>query len=723
MKTILQTESSECGLACLAMVSSHYGAHADLADLRRRFSISLKGANLASLMRHASSMHLAPRPLRLELDELAELRAPAILHWNLNHFVVLKKVSQTLRGHAVVHIVDPAVGERTLGIEEVSKYFTGVALELIPSPEFETKDEMRKISVRQLTGPVIGLRRALVQVLALAVALEVFALVSPLFNQYVIDEVIVSGDFELLNVLIVGFALMLVTQTAIGLARSWVLMTWSIDLGMQWAARVFAHLTRLPVSYFEKRHLGDVLSRFSSIGSIQQTLTSLFVESALDGLMAILAFAMMMMYSVKLAVVVLIGVGLYALLRWAFYQPLRDASQERLILSAKENTNFVETVRAIVPLKLFGREAERCARWQNMKQDVNNRDVKTQKITISFKAINTGITGGQGLAVFYLGAGLVMANSLTIGMLMAFMSYATTFSSRMFALIDMYVDFRMLGLHAERLSDIVLEKTEPEVHWETDLSRIEPSITLNNVKFRYADGEPWVLDGIDLHIPAGQSLALVGPSGCGKTTLCKIILGLLEPTEGEVMVGNVATTQIGLRAYRQMVGTVMQDDVLLTGSILDNIGFFDSKIDPAEAEQCARLAAVHKEISSMPMGYQTLVGDMGSSLSGGQKQRVLLARALYKKPRILALDEATSHLDVHNERTVNKALSDMKLTRIMVAHRPETIASAERVVAINRGKISEVRNGPAPGLMPVTAMAPEPAVDLPKDGSESLAAG
>lgn len=673
------------------MLVSHFGHHADLADLRRQFSISLKGATLAQLMRHAAALHLSARPLRLELEELPELALPCILHWNLNHFVVLKKISKNWQGKLTLTLLDPAVGERRVSVEEASQHFTGVALELTPSAAFKPKDERKQIAIRDLTGHIVGLRRALVQVMLLALALEIFAIASPLFNQFVIDEVIVSGDRELLTVLVFGFALLMVTQTAISLARSWFLMRWSMDIGYQWSGRVFAHLIRLPVAYFEKRHLGDVVSRFGSIGAIQGTLTSLFVESALDGLMALLAFAMMLMYSPKLSLLVLAGVLIYSLLRWVSYQPFREASQERLVLSAKESSHFLETLRAITPLKLYGREEERRARWQNLKMDVQNRDIKTQKMSILFKVSNTAIFGVQGLALFYIGAGLVMQNALSVGMLMAFSSYAGTFSGRIFSLIDLFVNLKMLSLHSERLADIVLEQAEIDAVQETDLSRLQTSITLRNLKFRYAEGEPWVLNGINLTIPAGQSIALVGPSGCGKTTLCKIILGLLAATEGEVLLGDIPIKQLGLSAYRQLVGTVMQDDVLLAGSILDNISFFDAHTDAARAQHCASLAALHEEIAAMPMGYQTLVGDMGSSLSGGQKQRVLLARALYKQPKILALDEATSHLDIANEHKVNQALSQMQLTRIMVAHRPETINAAERVVALQDGLAIEVR--------------------------------
>ena len=382
---------------------------------------------------------------------------------------------------------------------------------------------------------------------------------------------------------------------------------------------------------------------------------------------------------------------MYALLRWAFYQPFREASQERLVLSAKESSHFLESLRAITPLKLYGREQERLARWQNLRMDVQNRDIKTQKLSIIFKVAGTFISGVQGLALFYIGAGLVMDNALSVGMLMAFSSYAGTFSGRIMSLIGVFVSVKMLSMHSERLADIVLEEVEPDAPIETDTSRLKSTITLKDVKFRYADGEPWVLNGVNLTIPAGQSIALVGPSGCGKTTLCKIILGLLKPTEGDVLIDNIPIRQIGLSAYRQLVGTVMQDDVLLAGSILDNISFFDAHTSSEKAEQCAKQAAVHDEIAAMPMGYQTLVGDMGSSLSGGQKQRVLLARALYKQPKILALDEATSHLDIDNERKVNQALSQLNLTRIMVAHRPETINSAERVVALQEGVAVEIR--------------------------------
>lgn len=674
---MLQGEASECALACLAMIASAHGHYADLSDLRRRFPISLKGATLAQLIRHAEALGFAARPLRLELEELRELTVPCILHWDLNHFVVLKG----LKGDRAV-ILDPAVGERVLLIPSISKHFTGVALELTPTAEFKPADVRRRVRFRDLTGRIRGLSVALTQLFLLALALEVFALAAPLFNQFVIDEVVISGDRELLSVLGIGFALLLVTQTAIGVLRQWLMMRLALDVNYQWSSSLFAHLVRLPPVFFEKRHLGDIVSRFDSLTAMQNTLTTAVIGAALDGMMALLALVILFVYSPVLAAVALVAVAIYGLIRLILYRPFRDATEERLVLAAKEQSHFLETLRVMLPLKLAGREAERRARWQHLLADVFNRDVRTEKLNIVFNMSQTAITGAAALAIFYLGAQLVLDSKLTVGMLIAFVSYQAIFTSRMQALIGHAFDWRMLNLHAERLADIALEPPEAEPRVETDIQRLASRIELRNVSFRYAEGEAWVLRDLSLVVEPGESVAIIGPSGCGKSTLMKIILGVHPPTEGDVLLDGVPIRRLGLRHYRTLLGAVLQDDQLLAGSIAENIAFFDPQPDEGRIQAAAALAAVDDEIEGMPMGYQTLVGDLGTSLSGGQKQRILLARALYKQPKILVLDEATSHLDVFNEQRVNQAIAGLNLTRIVVAHRPETIASAGRLISL-----------------------------------------
>ncbi|BCO26313.1 toxin RTX-I translocation ATP-binding protein [Rhodoferax lithotrophicus] len=698
MYPILQSESSECALASLAMVANAHGLQLDLFDLRRRFPVSLKGATLQQLISHAGALNFSSRPLRLEIDELAQLALPCILHWDLNHFVVLKKVG---RGH--VTLLDPAVGERRLPLAEVSRHFTGVALELTPNAAFQPADQRQRVALSALTGKVRGLKRSLLQIFAVAVVLELFAIAAPLLNQLVVDDAIATHDVDLLSVLIIGFALLLVIQTAVGLARSWMVLVLGQSLSLQWASNVFAHLVKLPVEYFEKRHLGDVVSCFGSVGSIQKTLTTSVIEAVLDGIMGVAALGMMLLYSLKLSAVVVGSVLIYGVLRWVAYRPFRDAAAERLVVAARENTHFLETLRAITPLKLFGREQERRARWQNLLVEVQNRDVRTAKMNIGFSTAHTFVSGAENLLVFWLGAGLVMqsgtavagattgaAQVFTIGMLFAFISYKGQFSSRVSALINYAVEIKMLSLHAERLGDIVLSTPEANELPSNDLAHLEPSVELKGVSFRYGEGEPWILKEANLRLEAGQSVAIIGPSGCGKTTLLKLLLGLLTPQEGDVMYGGIPVKHLGVQNYRQRIGTVMQEDVLLAGSIGDNISFFDVQANDEHTQACAQVAAVHEDIARMPMGYQTLVGDMGSSLSGGQKQRVLLARALYKNPKVLALDEATSHLDIANEHRVTQALAQLPLTRIIVAHRPETIAGVQRVVSLQQGLVHEV---------------------------------
>ena len=695
MRAIIQSEASECALASLAMICSAHALHLDLANLRRRFAVSVNGTTMQQLARYADGLNFSSRPLRLELDELSQLQLPCILHWGLNHFVVLAKVRKKY-----IVIYDPAVGVRRVTIEDVSRHFTGVALELTPNASFEPGDQRQRVSLAALTGKVLGLKRSMFQIFMVALVLQLFAIAAPLLNQLVVDDAIATYDKDLLTVLIVGFALLLLIQTMLGLARSWMVMALSMSLRLQWTGNVFSHLLKLPIEYFEKRHLGDVVSRFGSVNTIQKTLTSSLIEAVLDGLMSIAALGMMLLYSPLLAAVVVAAVVIYAALRWAMYKPFRDASAERLIVAAKENTHFLESLRAITPLKLFGRENERRARWQNLLIDVQNRDIETAKMGIAFSTANTFISGIENLAVLWLGAGLVMQttpniaqgqSSFTIGMLFAFISYKGQFSSRMATLINYFVEIKMLGLHAERLADIALTEPEKDAVPDNTLQHLEAKIELKNVSFRYGEGEPWLLKEANLVLNAGESVAIVGASGCGKTTLLKLILGLRQVVEGEILYGGIPVKQLGLQNYRKLIGTVMQEDVLLAGSIAENISFFDIHFDQDRVQACGHLASIHDDITRMPMGYQTLVGDMGSALSGGQKQRVLLARALYKNPRVLALDEATSHLDITNEKKVTQTLAQMSLTRIIVAHRPETIAAAQRVIGLQNGKIVELR--------------------------------
>lgn len=702
LPVLLQTEAAECGLASLAMIASFHGHRVDLAGLRRRFTLSVKGATLATLMQAAGRLELAPRPLRLELEELPKLATPCILHWDLNHFVVLR--SATAR-EAVIH--DPAGGLRRLPMSEVSRHFTGVALELTPTPGFTPMDERRRVKLRDLTGPVCGLGRSLAQVLALAFVLQAVAMVSPFYMQWVVDGAVVSEDRDLLAVLGIGFLMLAAVHVGVSALRSWVVLYLGTTLNLQWLANVFSHLLRLPVSWFEKRHLGDVVSRFGAVGTIQRTLTSSFVEALIDGVMAVATLAMMAAYSPALSAIAVAAVVAYAVMRALWYGPLRRATEEHIVHAARQQSHFLETVRGVQSIKLFGRQEERRARWLNLVVDATNRDVAVQKLTLGFRSANGLVFGAERVAVVWVGALAVLDGAFSVGMLFAFMAYKEQFSARVAGLIDKAIELRMLQLQAERLADIVLTPAEEEPATAAP-AVTEASIEVRGVSFRYSDTEPFVLRDCSFRIEPGESVAIVGASGGGKTTLVKIMLGLLQPTDGQVLVGGVDLHKLGVDAYRRLVGTVMQEDPLFAGSIADNVSFFDPNPSQEAIERCTRLAAVHEDIAAMPMGYHTLIGDMGAALSGGQRQRILLARALYKQPKLLFLDEATSALDVQRERLVNEAIRGLSLTRILIAHRPETIASADRVIALQGGRVAQDlrrANGVGPHARPACGTA------------------
>ena len=684
-----QTQATECGLTCVGMIANYFGHGIDMVTLRKRFPTSLKGATLADVMLIAHQLGMAGRALRLELDELGKLRRPCILHWEMNHFVVLKSVSKDK-----ITIHDPARGKRDVPIEEVSRCFTGIALELLPSATFTQVQEKQSISMLKLIGNVTGIRSAFAQILILSVALELFGILMPFYMQWVMDQVLVSADYDLLTLLGCGFIMVTLLSVSISALRSWVTTWFSSLLSVQWTANVCSHLLGLPMTYFESRHVGDVLSRFGSIGTIQSTLTGRFISSILDGVMAVVTLGMLFIYNIKLAWLVIALVTAYTLIRWISFRPFRQANEDQITASARAQSQLLESIRGVKAVKLNNKQEIRVAAYANALVDSTNKGVAIQRLSIGFSTLQSLISCIGRIVLIWMAALQVLDGNFTSGMLVAFISFSDQFIGRASGLVDAVIDFTMLRLHGERLADIVL--TEQEADMETRLPAVmrndntPPSLSINDLCFRYAETEPYVIQHCTLSVAAGESVAIIGPSGQGKTTLAKLMMGLLKPESGEIEIDGIDIKKLGMRNYRDRLGCVMQDDILFAGSIADNISFFDASPIQENIEAAAKIAQIHEDITAMPMGYHSLVGDMGSSLSGGQIQRVLLARALYRQPSLLILDEASSHLDVDRERSINEAIKNMPVTRIIIAHRPETICSADRIILLNQGSMVEV---------------------------------
>ncbi|MBD8527707.1 peptidase domain-containing ABC transporter [Pseudomarimonas arenosa] len=678
---IRQAENAECGLACLAMVLGAYGDERGLAGLRGKQGVSNRGLSLNDLVDLAELNQLDARALRIELEDLRQLRTPAILHWNMSHFVVL--VAADRQG---IEILDPARGRRRCRWSEVSKSFSGVVLEIWPSSGFAPIRERRRVHWRRLLGPLHGLFSGLGRIALLAVMLELLVLVSPLFVQTVIDQVLVSRDLGLLGALAIAFSVLLGLQVLAGASRTWSITTLTQSLGFAWQSRLQKHLLRLPLDFFQKRSLGEVLSRFDSLQTLQSALSSGLVELVMDSIMAILVVTLMFSFSAKLAAltvgILLINLSLRALLIRAIHE-----RSERVITAAADLNSFaVESVRGIQSLRVIGTESRRGRLWQDRVAGTFNEQLSLDRLNLWLRCSQQLLNGLERILIVFLGAGLVLQNVFTVGFLIAYLAYRDQFVARATVLVDRIVEFRMLKLHAERLSDITDCDPEPE-NPGVAFERVA-TFSARGLSFRYGEHDPWVIDQLDLQVSAGETLAIVGASGCGKSTLLKLLLGLLPSSGGAIAVNGRMLERGDFPALRRVCGVVMQDDQLFAGTIAENIAGFDAEPDADRIWRAAQQASIDGDIEAFPMRYHTLVGDMGASLSGGQKQRLLLARALYRQPQLLLLDEATSHLDVSSEKRVNQAVRELGLATIIIAHRPETIAMADRVVVLQQGRVA-----------------------------------
>ena len=685
---ILQAEMNECGLACLAMLAGYHGHRLDMPSIRARFASSLNGMNLQQLIELAARLGLASRALSCSLQDVHNLTLPCLLHWNLNHFVVLTRAGKT-----AFTINDPATGKCRLSMEEFAKHYTGIALEVIPTKDFEHKTEHRRLALSQLWSSITGLKSALLKMLVLSLILQVFTLASPYYMQLVVDEVLISSDHALLTVLALGFALLTGLSVLTTSVRAWLILRLSSLLNMQMGVNLLRHLLHLPLSFFEARHMGDIVSRFGSLGEVRERLSTGLVETLVDGCMSLAVLMMMLLYSVKLTLIVVIALFVYSLTRLALYRPLHEASEAAIRSQAQEQSNFLENIRGIQSIKLFGKETQRQSIWQNHYADVINSGIRLGKLNISFEALNKTVFGLENILVIYFAALLVSDAQLTIGMLLAFIAYKGQLTERFANLLEQVILFRMLRLHLDRISDIALHPQEANLEQNNVpvTNQVLPGeLCLQNVSFGYAPNEVKLLDNIDLTIDAGACIAITGASGCGKSTLLKVMLGLLQPTSGRVLLDGRDINHIGLQNYRNTVGAVMQNDTLLAGTIADNICYFTPTPIFERMQRCAQMAAIHEDIQNMSMGYNTLIGDMSSRLSGGQLQRLFLARALYKQPHILFLDEATSHLDTDKESIINHNINMLPMSKMLIAHRPETINASDQVYELSQGKLKLV---------------------------------
>jgi len=677
---LLQTESSECGLACLAMVAGFYGKNIDLITLRQDYGVSSRGMTLVTMSSIASNMGFSARPLSLNIDNFPHIKKPCILHWGFNHFVVL-----VWAGNKRFVIHDPASGRRTIGGEELSSYFTGIALELMPEVGFVPETRIQRVKIIELLKNISGFRSAMFKLFFLSLIIEFISLLIPIGTQLIMDNAIPAGDKSLLMLICLSLIVLIMLQAGISVFRAWTTTVMSTLIDLQWKNGLFQHLVRLPLCWFEKRRPGDIQSRFGSLETLRTTFTQNITGAVIDSIMAVGSLVMLILYGGVLAWVVVGFTGLYIMIRILTFSRYRQSSEELLIKNARAGSCLTETLYGIATIRAQGLADLRRQNWLNLVTDAANTSISTKRFDILFSVISTFINACDNIIILWLGISSVIDHKLTIGAFVAFSSFRGMFSERLLSLTVLFLQLRMLSLHNERIADIALSSPEPEKPAQTIFPQgVAITLVAENLSYRYDNHSPFIFTGLNIVISAGESVAIVGSSGAGKTTLMKILCGLTAPCEGFIRADGRDIHDAGINNYRHVIACILQEDRLFAGSLRENITGFNQVVDEEWMEQCAKLSNIHEDIIKLPMGYETLTGELGEGLSGGQKQRLFIARALYRRPGILFMDEATSHLDEVNEAAINLAIKNLRITRIIIAHRPSTIASASRVICLDR---------------------------------------
>jgi ATP-binding cassette subfamily B protein RaxB len=664
-----QAQTSECGLACLAMISSYFGKELSLSQLRERYRITSLGASIKDLMEAANSLSLGCRPLKLELGDLDKLQLPVILHWDLDHFVVLTKVS---RQSFTIH--DPAVGVRNYSLAELNLHFTGVALEISCLQDFAPEKSSAALSLRQLFKPGSDFFRTALQVFLLSILIQILAISAPLYLQLVIDQGISLQDKDLIVLLAFLFLIITIAKSVVSYFRGVVLLQFSSQVGFQLARNTFGHLIRLPISFFENREIGDIVSRFGSLETIKQLVTQEMITVIVDGIFSFVTLVLLFLYSPILGGLALASISLFCLVRILALKKERTLRQEALVAAARQQTGFIENVRTIVTTKLYGLETERGNSWLADYTRLINSGYFLGKFQLSVGTAQSLLFGLDSIATIYLGTDLVLNQGMTIGQLISFIFLKQNFVGSVSAMIPKLAEIQLMKLELDRLSDITLSLADV-VEESTSLIEAKSAgqIELADVCFRYADNSSWVIEGLNLTLSAGQSLGIYGQSGCGKTTLIKLLLGLEKPSKGAITIDGKEQNKDSWQLMRGKMAAVTHGETVLTGSIAYNIHLGLDDFNQAKLQSVCQITGLDELISNLPMGFSTPLTEAGVVLSAGQLQRLLLARALYQQPKILVLDEALSHLGDAAAIEILKRLRTLGISLILVSHNPRLI--------------------------------------------------
>jgi len=680
---IQQLDASDCGAACLAMVLAHHGKMLRLEDVRQVLGTGRDGATALAILEAARWYGLRGRGVSLEVEDLGYLPKGSILHWDFGHFMVFERL-----GPGWVDVVDPALGRRRVPLEQFRRSFTGVALLLEPGDTFVKEQGEIRPMWRHLKQLLLqsGL---LPRILLTSALVQVFALGLPALTGALTDRVVPRGDYRLLLVLSVAMASLMLFQFLAAMVRSYLLLHLRTELDARMTLGFVEHLVELPYAFFQQRTAGDLMNRLNSNATIREMLTSSTLSGLLDGSLVALYLVMLFVVNVPLGILVLsLGLLQVGVLLWSWRQQA-ELMARNLQAEARSQTYEVEFLTGMETLKAMGGEHRAVDRWSGMFVDVLNVSLERGRLNALIDSAMSTLRLGAPLMILCFGAWQVLHGALSLGSMLALNAVAVGFLGPLSSLVATMTQLQLMGSYMDRIHDVLDAPREQEAGKARRAHKLTGRISLEKVSFRYGPNSPLVTREVSVEIQPGQLVAIVGRSGAGKSTLASLLLGMHLPSSGRILYDGVDLTELDLRSVRQQVGIVLQNPALFSTSIRSNITLADPNLPLEAVVAAARLAQIHEEILAMPMGYESLLMDRGTSLSGGQRQRLALARALVRRPAILLLDEATSALDSITESKVHQALSAIQCTRIVIAHRLSTVVSADLILTLEDGLLVE----------------------------------
>jgi ATP-binding cassette, subfamily B, bacterial len=684
MPVLLQMSATECGAACLAMVLCAFGRRTTVSECATRLGIGRDGATARSIAEAGRDYGLRVRAYSVEPEDLRHVPLPAIVHWNFDHFIVLERWSPR-----AVDVIDPGSGRRRLTAEEFAEGLTGVVLACEPGDRFMPRVAGRWAWLGYLRQYALHSPGVLAQVIGASLLLQVFGLVLPISSKIVIDHVVPHDGVDLLPMLGLGIVVLTIAYVVLAYLRSALLLYFQGRGDRRMMLSFCEHLFGLPYRYFEQRSSGDLLIRLSSNAAIRETLTSQTMSVILDGGLIVSYLALLVAQDPRFGgLVAAVGVVQVGLLI-ATSRRLRDLTQADLAAQGASQSYLIETLSGIATVKASGAEGRALDRWSDLFATQLNVSLRRSHLSAMVETGMSGLRTFAPLALLWFGAHQVLAGEMSIGTMIALNALGIAALAPLSSLIANGQQLQLVASHIERIADVFESEPEQDRESVAPAPALSGQIVLDGVGYRYSAQGPAALRDISLVIEPGQKVALVGKTGSGKSTLARLLLALYLPTEGEIRYDGVPVQDVELRSLRTQFGVVLQEPVLFSGSIRDNMTLGDPSVSLDLVQEAARTAAIHDEIAPLPMGYLTRLGEGGVGLSGGQRQRLALARALVRKPAILLLDEATSSLDVVTEAKIEQNLAKLGCTRIVIAHRLSTVRDADVIVVLDEGAIVE----------------------------------